>query len=163
MWHLVKMVLGAGLLLGLASAASAQGVVDYPPATGHMQVIPPSYPGAGAVGSQYVETFPSFGETYQSVPYAARPVAPNAVPAAPRVRGRGLRGGRTYYYSRGYRQPPAPYATQLPQGQLYWPGSYLTPGYTPFSRYQTYGSGYWQSPYGSNFWGGYYKGYSLSN
>ena len=54
------------------------------------------------------------------------------------------------------------YASQLPQGQLYWPGSAIAPGYTPFSRYQTYGSGYNQSPYGSNFYGGYYKGFPMA-
>ena len=69
------------------------------------------------------------------------------------------RGTRTY--SRGYSQPPAPYSTALPQGQIYWPGSALAPGYTPFSRYQSYGSGYGYGPYGSGYYSGYYKGFSL--
>ena len=74
-------------------------------------------------------------------------------------RSRRLVGARVY--NRGYNQAPAPYATQLPRGQLAWPGSAMAPGYTPFSRYRSYGSGYGVSPYGSNFWGGYYKGFPM--
>src|SRR5208283_2351145 len=53
-------MLSVGIALGLSAGAPAQSVVDWLPATGHMQFVPPSYPGPGAVGAQYVETFPSF-------------------------------------------------------------------------------------------------------
>jgi hypothetical protein len=158
-------MLGAGIALSGACSVVAQGVVDYPPATGHMVFIPPSTPAPGGVGSQYVETFPQGavgyyepGAVIQGGPYTYQS---NPAPVV-RTRGRFFRGARgARVYSRGYNQAPAPYATALPQGQLYWPGSYLAPAYTPFSRFQTYGSGYTQSPYGSNFYGGYYKGYSM--
>jgi hypothetical protein len=128
-----------------------------------MVFIPPSTPAAGAVGGQYVETFPLGAAGYNQPGEYMTQVAPSAYQAAPtrvvRPRGRFFRGARVY--SRGYSQAPAPYTTPLPQGQLYWPGSYLAPTYTPYSRYQTYGSGYGQSPYGSNFYGGYYKGFPM--
>jgi hypothetical protein len=125
-----------------------------------MVVIPPMMPAPGGVGGDYFETFPALAPIYEPTPAPAvvQPAAPGSRVVVPRVRGRVLRGARTY--TRGYRAP-APLATPLPQGQLYWQGSYMAPGYAPFSRYQTYGQGYIQSPYGSNFWGGYYKGFSL--
>lgn len=155
----------AWILAGLVSGANAQGVVGYPPADGHMVYIAPSYPAAGAVGGQYVETYPSFAGSYGSAgAYAVQPGFPYATQTRPAIgataRGRNVRATRTY--SRGYSQGPAPYATQLPVGQLYWPGSYVAPNYTPFSRYQNYGSGYGRGPYGSNFYGGYYHGYLLA-
>lgn len=155
---------GAWFLFGLVSGVSAQGVVDYPPATGHMEFVPPSFPANAAVGGQYLETFPTYAGTLApSGAYATQPGVPYATQTRPavaaRVRGRNVRPMRTY--SRGYSQPPAPYATPLPQGQIYWPGSYMAPNYVPFSRYQSYGSGYGRGPYGSGFYGGYYKGFSL--
>ena len=56
----IGIMLSVGIALGLSAGAPAQSVVDWPPATGHMQFVPPSYPGPGAIGAQYVETFPSF-------------------------------------------------------------------------------------------------------
>ena len=167
MGRIVQVMFGGWLLLGLVTAVSAQSVVNYPPASGHMVYIPPAYTAPEAVGGQYMETFPSFAGSYDTtgayavqqpgVLYSTQPLPANTA----RVRGRNLRATRTY--SRGYSQAPAPYATQLPQGQLYWPGSYMSPYYMPFSRYQTYGSGYGRGPYGSNFYGGYYKGFVLGN
>ena len=128
-----------------------------------MNVVPPVYPAPGGVGSQYMETYPTFrGNNQAYAPYPGQQVVP-ATPARPaqaaKVRGRAARGTRVY--SRGYNQAPAPYATQLPRGQLDWSGSAMAPGYTPFSRYQSYGQGYSVSPYGGNFWGGYYKGFPM--
>ncbi|MBV8129683.1 MAG: hypothetical protein JO114_18700 [Planctomycetaceae bacterium] len=160
MSRIPEVMFGAWLLLGLVSGVSAQAVVNYPPATGNMVDVPPSYPAPEAFGGQYVETFPSFAESFDSSSaYAVQPGVPYATQTRPatavRVRGRNLRATRTYS------QAPAPYATQLPQGQLYWPDSYLTPNYVPLNRYQSYGSGYGRGPYGSNFYGGYYKGFLL--
>jgi hypothetical protein len=157
-------LLAAGLILGFGSGVRAQDAANYPPASGHMQYIPPVNPAPGAVGSQYVETFPTFGGYYyQPAPYAGQQITPY-VQVAPRTRGRFARGVRTYTrgYS-GYSVAPAPYATQLPQGHLYWPGSFMAPDYTPYSRFQPYGSGYGVSPYGSSFYGGYYQGHPLAN
>ena len=164
MSRILGFMLGAVVILGLGQGVKGQGVVYYPPASGHMEVVPPVYPAPGAVGSQYLETFPTFGGTYQADPsYPAQQVVPYGTPTRPapaaRARGRAARGVRVY--SRGYSQPPAPYATQLPRGQLEWPGSLMTPDYVPFSRFQSYGSGYGVSPYGSNFYGGYYKGFPM--
>ena len=164
MSRLLGIGVGVCLLFSLAPRVSAQGSVEYAPASGHMNVIPPTYVAPGAVGAPYVETFPSGVVANQAVvPGQVQQVAPYSYRATPvprsAARGRAVRGTRTY--SRGYAQPPAPYATPLPQGRLDWPGSYLTPYYVPFSRYQNYGSGYERGPYGSGFYGGYYKGYSM--
>ena len=37
----------------------------------------------------------------------------------------------------------------------------MAPNYTPYSRYQSYESGYGRGPYGSGFYSGYYKGFPL--
>ncbi|MGB0067104.1 MAG: hypothetical protein WBQ11_03575 [Isosphaeraceae bacterium] len=160
MGRILEVMFGAWLLLGLVSGVSAQEVVNYPPASGNMVYVPPSYPAPEAFGSQYVETFPSFAGSFDSTgAYAVQPgvlYATQTRPAAAaRVRGRNLRATRTYS------QPPALYAMQLPQGQLYWPDSFMTPNYAPLSRYQSYGSGYGRGPYGSNFYTGYYQGFLL--
>jgi hypothetical protein len=152
--------MASGVLLFLAPPAFSQGAANYPPASGHMTYIPPSFPAPGAVGSQYVETFPSFVQPYQATPGVTQPAAPGFRSATPRTRGRVVRGTRVY--SRGYNSAPAPYANPLPQGQLYWPGSMVAPDYTPFSRYRTQGQGYQVSPYGSNFYGGYWMGHALN-
>ena len=164
MSRILGLMLGVVVTLGVGQVVRGQGAAYYPPASGHMEVVVPSYPAPGAVGGQYLETFPTFGGTYQVNPFTpAQQVVPYSAQARPaaaaRVRGRVARGTRVY--SRGYSQAPSPYATQLPVGQLGWQGSVMAPGYTPFSRYQTYGSGYGISPYGSNFWGGYYKGFPM--
>ncbi|MGC8642804.1 MAG: hypothetical protein ACP5XB_23335, partial [Isosphaeraceae bacterium] len=115
----------------------------------------------GAVGSSYIETYPTYGGYYQPGVSAVQPIAPTTVQPAQtapaRVRGRQAR--RASAFAQGYTQMAAPYSYPLPQGRLYWPGAYMVPGYTPANRYQTYGSGYAQSPYGSNFYGGYWKGW----
>ena len=161
MTRLLGIALGVGLLLSLVPVARAQGAASYPPASGHMYYNPPMYTAPGAVGSPYVETFPTYGGYYQPGYSAAQPVAPTTVQPAPAagVRVRGRQARRPRMFAQGYNSMPAPYSYPLPQGRLYWPGAYMTPGYTPYSRYQTYGSGYAQSPYGSNFYGGYWKGW----
>src|SRR5262249_4880771 len=102
---------------------------------------------------------PGYYLTTPNVTQQLQPGAPLTNRVVPRVRGRLARGARVY--SRGYSQPPAYYATQLPQGQLYYPGSVLAPNYTPFSRYGSYGGGYGFGPYGSGYYSGYWKGWSL--
>jgi hypothetical protein len=164
MSRILPFLLVAMISVGLSQGVKGQGVVYYPPASGHMQIVPPVFTAPGAVGSPYIETFPAFGSVYQTGPSnATRQVVPYGTqvrPApAPRVRGRAAKSPRVY--SRGYNQAPAPYATQLPVGQLQWQDPVMTPGYTPFSRFGSYGSGYGVSPYGSNFWGGYYKGFPM--
>ena len=118
-----KLVLACGLFLLPNASSFAQDAAKYPPAAGHMTVIPPNFVAPGSVGGNYVETFPAFGGTYQPAAYVAQPVAPSRYTMTPRPRARLQRGARVY--SRGYNQAPAPYATQLPQGQLYWPNSSL--------------------------------------
>ena len=162
--RILGFMLGAAAILGGGEAVRAQGVVYWPPASGHMEIVPPVYAGPGAVGGQYLETFPTFNGGYQpNAPSTTQSYVPYGTQTRPaqaaKARGRAARGTRVY--SRGYNQAPAPYATQLPRGQLVWPGSALAPGYTPASRYQSYGNGYGVSPYGSNFWGGYYKGFPM--
>ena len=159
-------MLSVGIVLGLSAGAPAQSVVDWPPATGHMQFVPPSYPGPGAVGAQYVETFPSLAGmvepqmagAVQGGAYLNSNARQSTVRAT--VRKRLTRGARTK--NQGSSLPPAPYDTSLPVGQLYWPGSAVSPGYAPSSRYDSMESGYGRSPYGSNFYGGYYKGFPMT-
>jgi len=164
MSRILRFAIGAFLLSVLIPAAQAQGVVNYPPADGMMYAPAPVFPAPGGFGGNYAQTYPSYaqGGYYATSPNVVQPQpglrATNQL--APRVRGRAAaRGARTY--NRGYSQPPAPYSTALPQGQIYWPGSALAPNYTPFSRYQGYGGGYGYSPYGSGYYTGYYKGFSL--
>jgi hypothetical protein len=162
----IGIILSVGITLGLSARAQAQLVVDWPPATGHMQFVPPIYPGPGAVGSQYVETFPSFAGpneqplagVVQGGAYSHKRVPRPA--AAARARRRIPRGARAN--NQGPSVPPAPYDTALPVGQLYWPDSAATPAYAPSSRYDSLESGYGRGPYGSNFYGGYYKGFPLT-
>jgi len=162
----IGIMLTVGIALGHSAGAPAQSVVDWPPATGHMQFVPPSYPGPGAIGGQYVETFPSFSGMYepqmagvlQGGAYLDNRVPQLVAPA--RVRRRVPRGARTK--NQGSNLPPAPYDTSLPVGHLYWPGSAVSPGYSPSSRYDSMESGYDRSPYGSNFYGGYYKGFPMT-
>ena len=160
------MMLILGFALGFSAGAQAQSVVDWPPATGHMQFVPPSYPALGAIGGQYVETFPSFAGMYQTqvagaVQGGAYPSQGEPQSAAPaKGRRRHPRGARTH--NQGSNLPPAPYGTSLPVGRLFWPGSAIAPGYTPSSRYDSMDFGYDRSPYGSNSYGGYYKGFPIT-
>ena len=66
MGRILEVMFGAWLLLGLVSGVSAQGVVNYPPASGNMVYVPPSSPAPEAFGSPYVETFPSFAGSFDS-------------------------------------------------------------------------------------------------
>jgi len=163
MIRILAFAMGASLLLGIVPRAQAQGVVNYPPADGMMYAPAPVFPAPGGFGGNYAQTYPQYPQGYYATsPNVVQPqqVAPAPNQYAPRVRGRAAaRGNRTY--SRGYSQPPAPYSTALPQGQIGWPGSALAPGYTPFSRYESYGSGYGYGPYGSGYYTGYYKGFPL--
>jgi hypothetical protein len=162
MTRIVGCMVGSCLVFVLTNSVRAQGVVNYPPADGMMYTLPPQYAAPGGLGAGYTETFPalSSGTTAPNA-YAAQPAAPYSYQRAPARRAR-LRAGRAaQQYTRGYSQPPAPYSTALPQGQLYWPGSFMAPSYTPYSRYQSYGNGYGRGPYGSGFYSGYYKGFSL--
>ncbi|MGZ3317353.1 MAG: hypothetical protein ACXU95_08610, partial [Isosphaeraceae bacterium] len=93
MGRILEVMFGAWLLLGLVSGVSAQGVVNYPPASGYFVYIPPSYPAPEAFGSPYVETFPSFAGSFDSTgAYAVQSGVPYATQtrpaAAARVRGR---------------------------------------------------------------------------
>jgi hypothetical protein len=165
MKHLLAFLATAMLLAVLSPGARAQGVVYYPPADGQFYAPPPLIPAPGGFGEQYLQSYPANALApgyYVTTPNIV-PQQPQGVPATnrvlPRIRGRVARGARAY--SRGYSQPPAPYATPLPQGQLYYPGSIMAPNYTPFSRYGSYGGGYGYSPYGSGYYTGYWKGWSL--
>lgn len=166
MYRPIGIILSVGVALGLSARAPAQSVVDWPPATGQIQFVPPVYPAPGAVGGPYVETFPSFAGTVepqiagmaQGSAYSYNNAPRSAAPA--RARRRLPRGARTH--NRGSSLPPAPYGTSLPVGQLYWPGSAMSPAYAPASRYESLESGYGRSPYGSNFYGGYYKGFPMT-
>ena len=84
MGRILEVMFGAWLLLGLVSGVSAQGVVNYPPATGNMVYVPPSYPAPEAFGSPYVETFPSFAGSFDSTgAYAVQPGVPYATQTRP--------------------------------------------------------------------------------
>ncbi|QEH32887.1 hypothetical protein OJF2_13720 [Aquisphaera giovannonii] len=155
-------LLGFGCLLASSSLGYGQ-VVDYPPADGQMTFVPPIFPAAGAVGAHSVETFPAFAGVYEVLPREAQPLASTEAPAArarAKVRGRQARVARNY--ARGYSQGPAPYDMQLPMGQLPGQGGVPTIDYAPSSRFQTFGQGYDVSPYGSNFFGGYFRGFPLA-
>ncbi|MBV8486947.1 MAG: hypothetical protein JO161_01590, partial [Planctomycetaceae bacterium] len=123
----IGMMLNLGMALGLSAGAQAQSVVDWPPATGHMQFVPPSYPALGAIGGQYVETFPPFAGMYQAqvagaVQGGAYPVQGELQSVAPtKGRKRPPPGARTR--TQGSNLPPAPYGTPLPVGRLFWSGS----------------------------------------
>ena len=54
----------------------------------------------------------------------------------------------------GFRRPGA----RLPTGSLQWPGSSGVVLYSPWLRYQSYGSGYGRGPYGNADCGIMYKG-----
>jgi hypothetical protein len=163
MRRIIAGMLGVGMIVALTSGARAQGVVHYPPADGMMYTPPPQYAAPGGLGAQYSETAPAYASGYYATnPYGTQQVVPYAYQpnrVLPRVRGRGARGAR--FYSRGYNQAPAPYNYSLQQGQPYWPGSSMAPAYTPYSRFQSYGSGYGRGPYGSGFYSGYFRGLPL--
>ena len=90
MRRIFGILLGTGLILGLASGARAQGWGYYPPAGGQMYYYPPVYTSPSAVGGQYVETFPTYaGNAFTPGVYAAQPTVPShTVPAGPPRRAR---------------------------------------------------------------------------
>ncbi len=131
-----------------------------------MGFVPPTAVNPAAVGSPYMETFPSFAGTYGfPLGLTVRPVTPFTTTTRPAAVARGrVRRPRAARAGNGVvNATPPPYATQLPTGQLYWPGSGVSPNYSPYSRYQSYGSGYSRGPYGSNFYGGLWKGFWLGD
>jgi hypothetical protein len=161
MKRIIGCMVGSCLVFVLSSSVKAQGVVNYPPADGMMYTVPPEYAAPGGLGTGYTETPPALSSgTMAPNAYAAQPAAPYSYQAAPARRAKLRTGRAARQYTRGYSQPPAPYATPLSQGQIYWPGSFVAPSFTPNSRYQSYGSGYGRGPYGSGFYSGYYKGFS---
>ncbi|WP_337177235.1 hypothetical protein [Paludisphaera sp.] len=58
--------------------------------------------------------------------------------------------------------PPPPYRRALPRGNYEalndMPAG--VPTYSPYARHQTYGNAYGMGPYGSNFYSGWWKGYT---
>jgi hypothetical protein len=96
-------------------------------------------------------------------PDPAAALAPDAKDARAAV-GANRRPTRTY--ARGYSRPPAPFRRALPRGNLAdlngAPEGGI-PGYTPESRYQTYGQAYGMGPYGTNYYSGYWHGYAPMN
>ena len=156
-----RMVLGVGCWFGFAAAGHGQ-VLDYPPAGGQMQIIPPVFPAAGAVGAGTVETFPACGGVFDVIPYEVQPVTPVEDLRTTRRVGARTRPVRvTRKYVRPGSQPPAPYATPLPVGQLPGQGGLPAIDYAPGSRFDTFGQGYDVSPYGSRFFGGYFRGFPM--
>jgi hypothetical protein len=85
----------------------------------------------------------------------------DAADQAPRAAARNhRRGSRTAI--RNANRPPAPYRRALPRGNFEnfndLPAG--VPAYSPYARQQTYGQAYGMGPYGSNFYSGWWKGYT---
>ena len=167
MKRLIGIILSVGIALGLSAGAQAQSVVDWPPATGHMQFLPPSFPGPGAVGAQYVETFPSFagmvepqmagavqGGAYLNSACAAIRRTRQSAQASP-ARCPGTAAKARF-------RPPLSTRLRCRSGSFPGPAAAITPDYAPSSRYDSMESGYGRSPYGSSFYGGYYKGFPIT-
>ncbi|WP_165232219.1 hypothetical protein [Aquisphaera insulae] len=163
MRHFASMVLGVGCWLGIAATGHGQ-VLDYPPAGGQMRIIPPVFPADGAVGAGTVETFPAFGGIYEVIPSEVQPVASaeESTRAVRRIGARTRPVRATRRYARAGSQPPAPYGTPLPMGQLPARGGFPAIDYGPGSRFDTFGQGYDVSPYGSRFFGGYFRGFPMA-
>lgn len=87
-------------------------------------------------------------------------VGANKTKAAAEPRRKNAKPSRAY--ARGYDRTPAPFNRELPRGNLAdfnnLPAG--VPTYTPYARYQTYGQSYAMGPYGSNFYSGWWKGYT---
>src|SRR5262245_31386791 len=151
----------AGFSLAIGSQANAQ-VWHYPPADGIMYTVPPVFLAPDAIGAPYVEVPPTFTPSEASpavnAPEDRMPVQAKRQSAA-KAKGKAARSGRAYVRDHG--RDSLPYQTALPVGQLYWPGAYFTPAYSPTTRFQNYDSAYGRGPYGSGFYSGYYKGFPM--
>jgi hypothetical protein len=89
-----------------------------------------------------------YGIVRQAPGFAPAPTAP-----APRARARQTLAGSSRVAARA--------SFALPTGSLYWPGASGVILYSPATRYQSYGSGYGRSPYGSVDCSTMYKGWPL--
>ncbi len=120
-----------------------------------------------AVGAPAYQTFGGFGFEYGQVPdaggvmidrfgkpYGIPVAAPAPAALGPRPRPRQSRVGSN--------RVGAQSRTQLPTGSLYWPAANGVSPYSPAARYQAYGSGYAQSPYGGIDAGMMWMGWPLS-
>jgi hypothetical protein len=153
-------------LLGLTLAMVA--VLVWPSTTQAQTAADPYRMEASAYGDDLdrVEPYGGFGlENVQNVPAGSvwmdrfgmlhgTPLvasAPGVTVTRPSARPSGLGTSGRVYRSR----------YQLPTGSLSWPGASGVIFYSPGMRYQTYGGGYGQGPYGSVDCGIMYKGMSL--
>ena len=124
------------------------------------------YRGDAVVAHAY-QTFGGFGFEYGQVPDAGgvmidRFGMPYGIPVAvPRARRCGSAAATEAVACR-FQPRRHPSRTQLPTGSLYWPAANGVSPYSPAARYQAYGSGYAQSPYGGIDAGMMWMGWPLS-